>query len=257
MCELLGVSSSEKIEMNDLLSEFFSHGVRHPNGWGMAFFDGNSVSAEKQPEPSFKSKYLRQRLRARIITDCMFAHIRLATKGTTIYENTHPFTEQDNSGRNWTLQHNGTVFDCGPLNRFVHVQKGQTDSERILLYIVSQINDAQDRLRRTLTPEERFRLIDSIILEIAPGNKVILMIYDGEYMYIHTNSKDKLFMCRKGGALLFATVPLDGGRWDPVPLMKLLVFKDGKCVFTGTQHNNLFNYTEEQKRLLFLDYANL
>ena len=47
MCELFGVSSGRRIEVNDLLKEFFSHSVRHPNGWGMAMFYENSVSLEK------------------------------------------------------------------------------------------------------------------------------------------------------------------------------------------------------------------
>ena len=43
MCELFGVTSSSKMELNELLLEFFSHGREHPNGWGMAFFYGNAV----------------------------------------------------------------------------------------------------------------------------------------------------------------------------------------------------------------------
>ena len=55
MCELFGLSSAEKIQLNDLLKEFFSHGMEHPHGWGMAFFYGNAVSLEKQPETACKS----------------------------------------------------------------------------------------------------------------------------------------------------------------------------------------------------------
>ena len=49
MCELFGVSSSEKVEPREMLKEFFSHSVIHPNGWGMAMFYGNAVSLEKEP----------------------------------------------------------------------------------------------------------------------------------------------------------------------------------------------------------------
>ena len=132
MCELFGVNTPGKIQLNHLLDVFFSHGDKHPHGWGMAFFYGNAVSLEKQPEASHKSNYLRQRLQYKVEADKMFAHIRLATRGNQGYENTHPFVMRDNSDRTWTLAHNGTIFDCDLLNPFTHSQQGQTDSERIL-----------------------------------------------------------------------------------------------------------------------------
>ena len=81
MCELFGVSSRRKIEVNDLLREFFSHSVRHPNGWGMAVFYKNSVSLEKEPVQAIKSAYLKERLHQKISVRNMIAHIRLATRG--------------------------------------------------------------------------------------------------------------------------------------------------------------------------------
>lgn len=203
MCELFGVSSPEKILLHDMLQEFFSHGKDHPHGWGMAFFYGNAVSLEKQPEASHKSNYLKQRMRAKIEADNMIAHIRLATRGTTEYENTHPFVMRDNCGRTWTLAHNGTIFECDALNSFVHEQRGQTDSERILRYIVSRVSSAQEQLKRPLSKEERFCLADEIIGEIAPENKVNLLFYDGELLYVHTNYKDSLFWRKKGAAFVF------------------------------------------------------
>ena len=80
MCELFGVSSPEKIDIKDLLLEFFSHSIRHPDGWGMAFFEDNDVALEKQPLDSRKSQYLKSRMKAISKADNMIAHIRLATK---------------------------------------------------------------------------------------------------------------------------------------------------------------------------------
>ena len=41
---------------------------------------GNAVSLEKQPQSAVTSNYLKQRLRAKIETDKMIAHIRLANR---------------------------------------------------------------------------------------------------------------------------------------------------------------------------------
>ena len=68
------------------------------------------------------------------------AHIRLATIGNVEQDNCHPFTAVDNSGRTWTLIHNGTIFESDNIGKYVFLQKGETDSERILLYIVDSIN---------------------------------------------------------------------------------------------------------------------
>lgn len=257
MCELFGISSKEKIQLNDLLREFFSHGIDHPHGWGMAFFFGNAVSLEKQPELACKSVYLRQRLRAEIAADNMIAHIRLATRGNLDYENTHPFVLRDNSDRTWTLAHNGTIFECDVLNRFVHEQQGGTDSERILAYIVSRVNDLQEQKKRDLSQEERFRLLDEIVHEIAPENKINLLIYDGEIMYVHTNYRKSLHRRKKGRAIVISTRPLDREVWEELPMNTLLAYRDGELLYTGTKHGNEFVDSEEKMRLLFLDFANL
>ena len=81
MCELFGVDSAKKIPLNELLREFFSDGTEHPHGWGMAFFYGNAVSLEKQPQSAVTSNYLKQRLHISVLRPgeqwTMKIHIRL------------------------------------------------------------------------------------------------------------------------------------------------------------------------------------
>ncbi|MGN0984163.1 MAG: class II glutamine amidotransferase, partial [Gemmiger sp.] len=183
MCELLGVSARRKIRVNEYLKEFASHSVRHPHGWGLAVFYGNSVSLEKEPVPAYQSGYLRERLRHRLEVHSMIAHIRMATRGTMDFENCHPFVMRDNYDRTWTLAHNGTIFDCPVMERHVHEQEGHTDSERVLCHIIARVNHRQEELGRALTADERFRLMDEIICEVAPHNKLNLLVYDSELMY--------------------------------------------------------------------------
>ena len=257
MCELFGVSSPEKLVLNDLLKELFSHGKDHPHGWGMAFFYRGSVSLEKQPEPSHESKYLKQRLRSKIEAAEMMAHIRYATKGTMDYENTHPFVLRDLSDRAWTLIHNGTIFDCNALNKYVFRQDGSTDSERILLYLIDKINEAMRKKGSELSSAERFEIVDAVIHVIAPENKVNLLLYDGELLYAHTNLKDTLHVCQKGDASILSTVPLDQDEWKDVPLNTLVAYEKGQCRFVGKKHPYEFFEDEEKYRWLYLDYASL
>lgn len=260
MCELFGVSSAKKVQINTLLSTFFSHGDKNPDGWGMSFFYGHSVSTEKQPESSMKSLYLKQRLHSQITVTNFMAHIRAATRGDMVYDNCHPFSESDAVGRTWTLIHNGTIFDFDPLSKYVKVQEGTTDSERILLYIIDQISQAENKAGRDLTEEERFHILDGIVCEMSNENKLNLILYDGEVMYVHTNFRGSLYQSRRGEAMFFSTKPLDHLEeytWEPVPFTRLIAYKNGQLIHTGTNHGHEFVYTEEKLRLLFLDYSSL
>ena len=53
MCELFGLNSAEKVNCNELLGTFFSHGETNPDGWGLALFDGNS--SRRNPFPLRKA----------------------------------------------------------------------------------------------------------------------------------------------------------------------------------------------------------
>ena len=258
MCELLAVSSKQTVTVNDYIREVVSHSTVHPHGWGMAIFYGSGVSLEKEPVPAYKSGYLKERLQHQIQVKNMMVHIRLATHGTTEYENCHPFVRRDHTDRAWTLMHNGTIFECSALEVYRQVQEGQTDSERILCHIVHEINLKTAQKGCELNARERFAVVDHVILEITPNNnKVNLILYDGEQFYVHTNMRNTLYMKRMGQTLFFATVPLDQSGWNPVPFMQLLAFRDGEQLYCGTKHQNEYFYDDEAMKMVFLEYAML
>ncbi len=257
MCELFGVSAKVPVEVSGLLKEFFSHSVRHPNGWGMAAFYENSVSLEKEPVRAVDSAYLKYRLAGKIETKTMIAHIRQATRGSMVYENCHPFVHRDANGRCWTLAHNGTMFNCPVLDDYSYLQQGATDSERLLYYLVDQIDKASANCGRALTDTERFSLLDSLICRLTPHNKMNFLLYDSEYMYVHTNYADSLYYLHEKEATLFSTVPLDGRSWQPVPFTTLCIYHDGDLVYTGCSHGNEYIDNAEDTRYLFLDYSAL
>lgn len=257
MCELFGVSARRAVSLNRYLKEFFSHSADHPNGWGLAFFHGNAASVEKEPLCASDSMYLRARLRARIESRVMFAHIRKATKGHETYPNTHPFIGRDRTGRLWTLIHNGTVFECGALDSYVRVQEGDTDSERILLYLLNSMNAAEQEKGAPLEAEERFSVVAACTEIIAPGNKVNYLLYDGELLYAHANVPDGLHVLRRGEGAVFSTVPLSGEPFESVPLNTVQAFREGELVFRAAPHPYVYTEDPEKMRLLFLEYAEL
>ena len=241
MCELFGISSAQDCQLNGYLKEFFSHSKDHPHGWGIAHMEQNKVQIAKEPVQASKSAYLKDRLSVPFSMKNGFAHIRNATVGNVKYKNCHPYTLKDNSGRQWTMIHNGTIFEYKPLNKYIKIQNGSTDSERILLYLVELINKEEERLQKTLNEEERFHVLDSAVTEMAKGNKLNMILHDGDLFYVHTNYARSLYQLHKeDNQTLFSTTPLSKEDWCPVTFTTLLAYRQGEQVFTGTNHGTEF-----------------
>ena len=258
MCEMLGISAKRRREMNAVLREFFSHAERHPHGWGLARFgDGRAPSIEKEPVKATESELLGGILGERIEERTLLAHIRFATVGTMEYANCHPFSGADDSGRVWTLVHNGTIFSGAVLNDYIGLQFGETDSERILLHLIARVNRAQSSRGRPLTGSERFDILSSAIAALAKGSKLNLLVHDGEFLYAHTNFRDSLHYLEEDGAVTFSTCPLSDGDWKPVPFTRLVAVKDGEFVREGTPHRNEYIYNPDDYRLVYMNFARL
>ena len=257
MCELYGFSGNRKKELNDDLREFYSHASEHPNGWGLALFGQPEPQIIREAKRADQSERLRVILSVPLITTSALAHIRMATIGNIEQDNCHPFTGTDNSGRHWTLIHNGTIFENDKLNRYVFLQKGETDSERILLYILDCMNEASAKLGEPLSSEERFHVLDDIVRSSSPKNKLNLLIFDGEILYAHTNFRDSLYLCQDNYGVTFSTQPLTESGWQPVPFLSLTGWQEGNLLFTGTKHHNEYFYNAESYKPLYLAYSGL
>ena len=250
MCELFGFSSSKEEELNDYLKTFFSHCEEHPHGWGLAILDEDKYQIVKEPVKARKSVLLGNILLNPIVCKNMLAHIRFATIGKLEFYNCHPFVKKDNSNRRWTLIHNGTIFDSSDLCKYNILEEGDTDSERILLYIVDKINYFEDLKGDTLNLKERFGIVSDLIKDLSHTNKLNLIISEGEQMYVHTNLKDSLYYLKKEHSILFSTQALDDDNWKEVPLNKTFSLINGDLLFESGSHLNEYIETEEQIKFI-------
>lgn len=238
MCELFGVSSREKVSCNELLREFFSHAAEHPDGWGLAVFYGCEVSIEKEPVSALESVYLKHRLTDDITEDVLLAHIRKASVGGLCYKNSHPFAQRDAQGRLWTLIHNGTIFDNPELEPYRLTQRGGTDSERILCRLIDALNAGHAAKGSELSARERFSVVEGVVRAVTPGNKVNLIIYDGEQLYFHSNHRGSLYMSQDGDTLIVTTRAFCTGSWAEVPLNTVFAACSGRVICSGEPHGN-------------------
>ena len=257
MCEVFALSGKSLLKINDELKEFYSHSDRHPNGWGLALLEKDMCNWEKEPLCANESRYLKERLSEPIMARSAMAHIRYATIGNVEWRNCHPFCGSDRSGRQWVFEHNGTIFDYPAMDKYVKVQKGDTDSERILLFIIDAIDRRMDETCHVLSKEERFELIDGIVCDLAKGNKLNLVFYDGELLYVHTNCRGTLYRRQEKEFAMFSTQPLAEGEWEPLPFMQLLAYENGQLFAEGHRHSHEYIEDPEAVGQLYLAYSGL
>ncbi|MBR1724756.1 MAG: class II glutamine amidotransferase, partial [Ruminococcus sp.] len=107
MCELLGFTAREPVDIRAQLRVFYSHSDKHPHGWGIMHSGG---VIEKGKERASDSRPLEWLIGALQPQTTLLGHIRYATVGSIKLKNCHPFSDEDVTGRRWTLIHNGTIY---------------------------------------------------------------------------------------------------------------------------------------------------
>lgn len=248
MCEIFGVNARFRVEINEYLKTFFAHSVLHAHGWGISFHTGKDVFFHKEALAANKSAYLKRRLRFPVVESNVLAHIRYATVGSIDAQNSHPFISKDESGRTWSFIHNGTIHCGDALDIYRAVQTGQTDSERLSLHLISELNKLEQQLGRSAKDEERFELIDNVIGSLSGGNKLNLVLSDGEFTFVHSNAADTLYSLKKDDAVFFSTLPLSKEDWQPISQTRLLIFKEGELIGRGRAHGIIYKPNETERR---------
>jgi predicted glutamine amidotransferase len=144
MCRLLGYCSGRDASLADLigldgLQEFTGLCALHGDGWGTAWYEGDTPVIRKSPvradgEPEY------EKLAREPLSDVGLVHLRWATPGLGISEpNSHPFQ----CGQ-FTFAHNGAIHPQDRLNQMLPAGwegrlGGTTDSERYFLLIMSRL----------------------------------------------------------------------------------------------------------------------
>ncbi|WP_072688100.1 class II glutamine amidotransferase [Rhodococcus marinonascens] len=144
MCRLFGLSASPhrvraSFWLLDAPDSLVQQSRREPDGTGLGTYaaDGTPV-VEKQPLAAYGDKQFAEEAKHRYSTTFV-AHIRFATTGELLPQNTHPFAQR---GR--LFAHNGVVEDLprleAELGSDLGLVHGDTDSERIFALITRHID---------------------------------------------------------------------------------------------------------------------
>ncbi len=185
MCRLLGLVANKPVNFKFSLERFREFASRNRDGWGVGWY------CEKNKEPLIEKEAKEATISEKYtstfhVNSCIFiAHVRYKTFGEPKVENTHPF-----AFKNWLFAHNGSICEQDELylaESLVELLKGDTDSEKLFLYLIQDINNES----------EINQIIDSLVNRITELKKfkyssLNFILSNGEYLIAYRDAISNL-----------------------------------------------------------------
>ncbi|MFZ4714496.1 MAG: class II glutamine amidotransferase [Bacteriovoracaceae bacterium] len=189
MCQLLAMNCNTPTDICFSFTGFQARGGltdEHKDGWGIVFFEGKGIRQFLDPKASAHSPIADFVRTYPIKSTNVIAHIRKATQGQVLLENTHPFV-RELWGQYWAYAHNGDLKNFSPKleGRFRPV--GNTDSELAFCYLLQEL--VKTFGDNAPTEEKLAEKIHSMTLEIAAFGVFNFVISNGNIMFAHCSTK--------------------------------------------------------------------
>lgn len=144
MCRLLGSVSRTPVTIDQILGQdraaFLELACTHGDGWGHAWSEGTAALQVRKAADSARESADFANLASNQAAPAALTHLRWATMGLGIRpENTHPFTD----GK-LAFAHNGSIDPPTALDELIDPalaarRRGDTDSERFFLALLSRM----------------------------------------------------------------------------------------------------------------------
>lgn len=228
MCEVYGFCGSHPTKLNKYTDEFWLHSRVHQDGFGYYLADKNQLYVN----PKSAMQYINGLSKFNFVSKLALCHIRFKTHGPAAAENCHPFVKYDVRGVRWSLIHNGYIDDSPAVAALGTLQKGETDSERILLCIIEAVNSFYEH-SCIFDPEEfLYRLymqIEIALHELSTLGKTNLIFTDSltNNMYVFMNHPNTLYFLKTSDGVHVSTTKLTPEDWVAVEPYKLHIFNNG------------------------------
>lgn len=265
MCELYAMSASAPMRVRYDLDRFAAEGgERHQNrdGWGIVFSDGRDAHWFREPEPASNSpldRFVRTHAAPHRLA---LAHVRRSSQGVRSLANTHPF-RRVRHGRVQHFAHNGTLHGLEQLAEAAPLlaeRVGETDSELAFLLLLERLEQQAPEGADRPARQRVFAAFCRDMAALGPANFIWL---DGDTLFVHADRRRHetdqglsaprapgLHMLRSEGhalrgrhdcagaaienlsehIVLFASVPLSRGPWQPLPQGSVLAVADGRLL---------------------------
>jgi len=221
---------------------FQSH--RHPHGWGIGWYVDGVPSVRRGILPAHADDAFTAAGRE-IRSPVVVAHVRDASVGPVLHENTHPFVHE-----RWLFAHNGTVArfrDHPEVRAALEAEidadlrgriRGDTDSERCFYLFLSLLPErARDgggtvsEVRRALAGTTRIvqRIADrrggkpSSLNFLVSDGRILAACRRGRTLHVAADAGPR-------HALVVASEPIGAADWQEVPEGGFIATEDGVAV---------------------------
>ncbi len=162
MCRLMAVRSEGLMPLYRCLisgdNSFALQSLEHPDGWGLAYYDGSETDLVKSVLPAICDS-LFEELSFSVHAHTLIGHIRLATAGRVEKRNCHPFRFGD-----WVFAHNGHIQEFASIRetllerikpKYLVGIESDTDSEVFFRLLLSNyadvVNPAEGLVAETMS----------------------------------------------------------------------------------------------------------
>jgi len=268
MCRLYGFQANRPTRLecslveaqNALLSQsrLDQRGRANADGWGIAHYVAWQPMVERRTRAAFQDLEFSAAAQ-RIEATTVVAHVRAATVGGILPQNTHPFSHGP-----WVFAHNGTVsgFDTvGPFmlaeipEAILEERRGTTDSEVVFLWLLAQMPRfgldpdrtaaTEDAIVDLLRESTRRIVAMSHEAEAEEPAKLNFMLTDGDHLVASRWGNTLWWTAREGvtdcsvcslrhvdptpgyRAVVVASEPITSEHWREVPEGSLISVADG------------------------------
>ncbi|TFG34048.1 class II glutamine amidotransferase [Candidatus Thorarchaeota archaeon] len=189
MCDLLGLTFTTNITANISLNLFQEHGMKNPDGWGLAYYQDKRLQVIKEVKASNQSS-LYDFVENSIYSKTIISHVRRSTRGLPSYLNTHPFYRRlvvNDIPYEYAFAHNGTLTDFSNPKSAPITPIGETDSEQAFCYILNDLS-SQIGFHWDL---DGFNHLEYVLRDINDGQNTINCIFsDGEHLFCYSDEND-------------------------------------------------------------------
>lgn len=193
MCQLLGMNSRLPASLTLSFTGFSQRGGctdHHADGWGIAFFESNCNAPGKGvryfvDKQSAATSPIAQMLRTfPIKSHNVVAHVRKATVGQVMLENSHPFV-RELWGRYWVFAHNGDLKDYAPRLHGSFRPVGDTDSEQAFCWLLQELAKSHAGVPSV---DELTLTLEELLPTITRHGTFNFLLSNGQALWAHAST---------------------------------------------------------------------
>jgi len=184
MCQLLGMNANTATDLVFSFTGFARRAEEHKDGFGIAFFEGAGVRLFVDAQSASTSPVAQMVRTYPIRSSHIIAHIRKATQGPVLLENTHPFV-RELWGRYWVFAHNGNLVDFHPRLHAAFRPVGSTDSERAFCWLMQELSKAHASVPSI---DELTATLAELVPLVARHGTFNFMLSNGQALWAHCST---------------------------------------------------------------------